>query len=380
MVCKTLRLQRTENMSEDGIKSLEEKLKQFEDDKNEQYPDTSGTVTKLPIQDNRKRNLVFDEERFEETFLKCMICRENFDEDEKLPKMLPCHHTFCLDCLKQMFRVEGEFRQTLTSAFRSMPVAVKICCPTCRDGLITSEAEICRLPNDHTVLELLCFVKLTSKSDIQYCTKHKMQPLNFFCEPCIIPVCCDCTVLDHKESRGHVVMNVDEALQKYAPVLEETMTEMKNEEKGLEEKKIALEKAAENIEQIQKELAVQIRNTFDRMRDAIDDRERALFEISETEIEKKRAEIRDQLKAVSNREKALQNEKDGLEAARNDRNIKAMFTNHQSARQTLGKKVFIPGPSKSAKDFAVSFQFNSRQENNVRQTISGFGDVTFKLT
>ncbi|KAJ8304784.1 hypothetical protein KUTeg_018367 [Tegillarca granosa] len=52
-----------------------------------------------------------------------------------------------------------------------------------------------------------------------------------------------------------------------------------------------------------------------------------------------------------------------------------MFTNHQSARQTLGKKVFIPGPSKSAKDFAVSFQFNSRQENNVRQTISGFGDL-----
>ncbi|KAJ8304785.1 hypothetical protein KUTeg_018368 [Tegillarca granosa] len=80
---------------------------------------------------------------------------------------------------------------------------------------------------------------------------------------------------------------------------------MKNEEKGLEEKKIALEKAAENIEQIQKELAVQIRNTFDRMRDAIDDRERALFEISETEIEKKRAEIRDQLKAVSNREKSF---------------------------------------------------------------------------
>jgi len=34
--------------------------------------------------ESRKRNLVLDEERFEDTFLKCLICRENYDDGEKV--------------------------------------------------------------------------------------------------------------------------------------------------------------------------------------------------------------------------------------------------------------------------------------------------------
>lgn len=364
-----------EMSEEEDKEKLEEKLKQFEDDLTT-YGSSDATVEEA--HKSRKRNIIFDEERFEETFLKCMICREMYDEDEKLPKMLPCHHTFCLDCLQQMFRVEGEYRQSLTSAFRSMPMAVKICCPTCRDGLICSEQDIKRLPNDTTILELLCYIKQTGKTDVQYCTKHKMQPLNFFCEPCITPVCCDCTVIDHKEKNGHIVMNVDEALNKYTPVLDETLVEMDSQVKVVEEKKQVLEKAADNIEQIQKELAVQIRQTFDRMRDAIDERERELFNLSEHEIDKKRNEIGDQLAMVHDRESHLKKDRTNLQNAKESKDISAMFTHHQSAREVLAKKIEIPGPSRATKDFAVSFQFNSRAENNIRSNISVFGDVNFK--
>ncbi|XP_021344764.1 tripartite motif-containing protein 59-like [Mizuhopecten yessoensis] len=329
---------------------------------------------------DRKRNLVFDEERFEDTFLKCLICRENFDDTEKAPKMLPCHHTFCLDCLRQMFRVEGEFRQNLSSAFRAMPMAVKICCPSCREALILSDAEIVRLPNDHTVLELLSFVRSTGKKDVQYCTKHKMQPLNFFCEPCILPVCCDCTVIDHKEKNGHRVMNVEEALDKYTPVIDETLADLQSAEQTLLDKRQSLEKSADNIEQIQRELAVQIRQTFDRLRDAIDERERELFKMSESEIDRKRGEIDEQLQIVQSREESVTAEKDRLNSAREDKNISAMFSTHQTARETLEKKVHIPGPSPSSKDFAVSFQFNSRQENVIKASIAGLGDVSFKMS
>ena len=159
-----------------------------------------------------------------------------------------------------MFRVEGEFRQSLTSAFRGMPMAVKIQCPTCRDGLITSEAELRRLPNDHTITELLTFVKDTGKSDIQYCTKHQMQPLNFFCEPCIQPVCCDCTVIDHKEAKGHVVVNVEEALEKYTPILDDTMADIKTQKLELAGQRDALEQAGETVDQIQQDLTQHIRS------------------------------------------------------------------------------------------------------------------------
>lgn len=340
---------------------------------------TDGTYKPKESTD-RKRNLVFDEERFEETFLKCLICRENFDSSEKSPKMLPCHHTFCLDCLRQMFRVEGEFRQNLSSAFRQMPLAVKICCPSCRDAMILSDAEIVRLPNDHTVVELLSFVRSTCKKDVQYCTKHKMQPLNFFCEPCILPVCCDCTVIDHKEKNGHRVMNVEEALGKYTPVLDKTLADLQSAEKTILDKRQALEKAADNVEQIQRELAVQIRQTFDRLRDAIDERERELFKMSESEIDRKRAEIDEQLKVVQSRQEVLTAEKNKLQSAKDEKNISAMFSNHQTARETLEQKISIPGPLPSSKDFAVSFQFNSRQESVIKASIAGLGDVSFKTT
>ena len=51
---------------------------------------------------HHRRNLIFDEERFEETFLKCFICRESYNHTDKLPKILQCHHTFCVDCLCQV--------------------------------------------------------------------------------------------------------------------------------------------------------------------------------------------------------------------------------------------------------------------------------------
>lgn len=52
--------------------------------------------------DANKRNLVVDEAAFEEQFLRCHICHEKFDQTEKAPKSLPCNHTFCLPCLKQV--------------------------------------------------------------------------------------------------------------------------------------------------------------------------------------------------------------------------------------------------------------------------------------
>ncbi|KAH3843839.1 tripartite motif-containing protein 59-like isoform X2 [Dreissena polymorpha] len=363
-------------MTTEEDRKLAEKLKQFE--MKDESANTERHLVPFEPADQRKRNLVLDEERFEDTFLKCLICRENYDDDEKVPKMLPCHHTFCLDCLNQMFRVEGEFRQTLTSAFRAMPVAVKISCPTCREGIIASALEIKKLPNDHTVLELVAFIKQIGKAKVAYCSKHQLQPLNFFCEPCMQPVCCDCTVLDHKESTGHEVINVDEAMKKYSPAIDKTLGEIDSEKKSLEEKRHALEKAFDNVEQIQRELAVQIRQTFDRIRDSVDERERELFDLSEREIDRKRTMLRDCMKLVTTRENELKQQSAKLTQTKDHKDLVNMFDFNKAARDCLQSKPDIP-VSKSSEDFAVSFQFNSRQENGIRSTIANFGDVTFKF-
>ncbi|CAL1531746.1 unnamed protein product [Lymnaea stagnalis] len=359
---------------------LEEKLRQFQNDsKKDDNEDTKGTYSSTHLSElekQRRRNLIFDEERFEETFLKCLICREMYNEVDKLPKMLHCHHTYCMDCLYQMYRVEGEFRQSLTGVFRGMPMTVKIQCPTCREGIIISEPELRRLPNDHTIMELLCFVSQTGKNEVQYCTKHQMQPLNFFCEPCVTPVCCDCTVIDHKESKGHVVVNVDEAMKKYTPIVEETLGEINIEKVSLAEKREALESAQDDLDQIQKDLTTQIRAVFDNIRAVLDERERELYDIADSEIERKRELLDGHMRVLVDRESLLNAEFNELQRAKDDKDISLIFTGHKSAMDALAKKVHVP--LNSTRGFSVTFQFSSRVDSSVRQQISNLGDIIFQ--
>ncbi|BFY97542.1 hypothetical protein BsWGS_00582 [Bradybaena similaris] len=343
----------------------------------EESEDTRGTYSlESELEKQRRRNLIFDEERFEETFLKCLICREVYNEVDKLPKMLHCHHTFCLDCLYQMYRVEGEFRQSLTGVFRSMPMTVKIQCPTCREGILISEQELRRLPNDHTIMELLTFVNQTSKNDVQYCAKHQMQPLNFFCEPCIMPVCCDCTVIDHKESKGHIVVNVDEAMKTYTPIVEETLDEIRSEKFNIAAKREALENALYELDQIQRNLNTQIRAVFDKIREVLDEREKELYAVSESEIERKRDNIAGHMKVLMDREYQLNSEFNDLQKAKDEKDISQLFSGHKNAREMLAKKVYVP--INSTKGFSVNFQYSSRAEATIKQNVANLGDIIFK--
>lgn len=299
-----------------------------------------------------------------------------YNEVDKLPKMLHCHHTFCMDCLYQMYRVEGEFRQSLTGVFRSLPMTVKIQCPTCREGVIISESELRRLPNDHTIMELLYFVTHTGKNDVQYCTKHQMQPLNFFCEPCIMPVCCDCTVIDHKESKGHIVVNVDEAMKKYTPIVEETLRDIACEKADLAEKKEALESAQDDLDQIQKNLNSQIHSVFDKIRECLSEREKELYDVSESEIERKRDILHGHMKVLMDREAQLSSQSNELQKAKDDRDISLIFTGHKSAREVLSTQINIP--TNSTKGFSVTFQFSSRTDSTIKQQLTNLGDIIFQ--
>uniref|UniRef100_A0A0B7AH40 RING-type domain-containing protein n=3 Tax=Arion vulgaris TaxID=1028688 RepID=A0A0B7AH40_9EUPU len=369
-------IQRQEESNMDENVKVEEKLKQFKNDcKTDSYEETQVTYTS-DLDKQRRRNLIFDEERFEETFLKCLICREMYNEVDKLPKMLHCHHTFCMDCLYQMYRVEGEFRQTLTGVFRGMPMTVKIQCPTCREGIIISDSELRRLPNDHTIMELLSFVSKTGKNDVKYCTKHQMQPLNFFCEPCIMPICCDCTVIDHKESKGHVVVNVDEAMKTYAPIVTETLDDIRAEKVILAEKREALESSLEDLDKTQRGLNTQIRAVFDNIREILDEREKELYCVSESEIERKRELLEGHMKVLMDRESQLNSEFNELQKAKDDRDISQIFTGHKSAREVLSQKVYVP--TNSTKGFSVTFQFSSRADSTIKQNVANLGDIVFK--
>lgn len=175
-----------------------------------------------------------------EHLLKCPVCLETF----QTPKILPCLHSFCQKCLKNILK-EGENI---------------IICPTCRAEIeipgggveelntnffinnmldfitvqsYTSRPIDCTNCEDHSVaiarcgecVEFLCEqclaahkrTKLTKEhevmdlkdlqsSDVQdqmhrplYCIHHDKEILKYYCETCDDPVCRECLIMEHRE-------------------------------------------------------------------------------------------------------------------------------------------------------------------------------------
>ena len=74
--------------------------------------------------------------------LECQICSEPFDEQGRKPKILPCHHTFCLQCMKQMSFLHGNRK-------------MKIKCPYDNKVFNVSSNDVAQFPNDLTMMHLL---------------------------------------------------------------------------------------------------------------------------------------------------------------------------------------------------------------------------------
>ncbi|XP_071958692.1 uncharacterized protein [Antedon mediterranea] len=75
------------------------------------------------------------------SLLECPLCFEPFDNNIRLPKMLSCQHTSCLDCLD---RIVGKKK--------------KVQCPTCRYEYKVPKTGVKALPNNLTIISMMCHV------------------------------------------------------------------------------------------------------------------------------------------------------------------------------------------------------------------------------
>lgn len=81
----------------------------------------------------------------------CSICTDVF----KIPKVLPCQHTFCLCCLER--------HHDATNSQRLVPVS-SFACPTCRKVCYVPRHSLDQLPTDFKVDQILDLVKVMSRS------------------------------------------------------------------------------------------------------------------------------------------------------------------------------------------------------------------------
>ncbi|KAI8493589.1 hypothetical protein Bbelb_285100 [Branchiostoma belcheri] len=142
--------------------------------------------------------------------LSCSICLELFTR----PKVLPCQHTFCQDCLQNHAGRGRTFQ-----------------CPNCRQQVRLPRQGVAGLPDSHIVANLC--ERLQNQAAVSEETREQPQPANrcsfhpseevrLYCKLCKVPVCHVCLDESHDE---HPTMSLRKAIQQHRGPVQALITE-----------------------------------------------------------------------------------------------------------------------------------------------------------
>ena len=126
-----------------------------------------------------------------ESIFECGVCFKTYNHSEKKPLSLPCGHTFCLECLRQINK-------------HSI-----IKCPFDK---IAHHVNAENLPVNYAVLTALPITQSNTNgsgsgqkdSAVQYCDTHRNKKVKFFCKNDTEMFCSKC-VLKHTNAKHEVI-------------------------------------------------------------------------------------------------------------------------------------------------------------------------------
>ncbi|XP_070206013.1 uncharacterized protein [Littorina saxatilis] len=161
----------------------------------------------------------------------CSLCLEVFT----CPKLLPCHHTFCLTCLKDLTSRQG------TASFS---------CPQCRLDVVIPAGGVAAFQSNF----YLRSEDLERARNKTMCMTHPDQNLDLYCADCKQAVCLKWVLTKHKQhdtkDLSEVATEAKEQLKKDAARLQEAVSYMTDEVsaeskelKDVQDKKAALQAA-----------------------------------------------------------------------------------------------------------------------------------------
>ncbi|XP_078666256.1 tripartite motif-containing protein 2-like [Branchiostoma floridae x Branchiostoma belcheri] len=156
--------------------------------------------------------------------LSCSICLELFTR----PKVLPCQHTFCQNCLRDLAGNKVRFQ-----------------CPNCRRRVKIPAQGVAGLQDNRMVASLCDRISNQpavstegqSNADVEVsqrlkgqqagnkCDKHPSEKLRVYCKQCLVPVCDECLDQDHV---GHTNMSLKKAMEERSASIKTSVDQGKN--------------------------------------------------------------------------------------------------------------------------------------------------------
>ena len=300
---------------------------------------TYHPVMTQPLRVQSKISIRPQIEHVRHKFLECYVCNEDFNDDDHIPRSLPCLHCVCETCLETLktrdavfcpecneshtipngdvknFRRDGS-RDYLVNYLKVQTNETAITCDECtnkRRG--THRCKECSqfLCNDCTDAHMK--TKVTKKHDIinvndlkdrtieefqiiQHCPikGHEDQQFTYYCisDTCDQPVCAICAVQSHSEAKGHKLRPLSEVYLETKRSVETLVSEVKHKQLTADNTLNIVDGIISNLDTVQ-----------DKLTDDID----IAFEKCIKKIEERREEVKNEvLNAVSSKKKRLQNQ------------------------------------------------------------------------
>ncbi|VDI24710.1 Hypothetical predicted protein [Mytilus galloprovincialis] len=132
----------------------------------------------------------------QQRYLECGICTEAFDEENHIPKLLPCLHTFCLKCISSLHN-----RKTLT-------------CPLCKKTHDIKTNDFSCLPKDNTRRDLTAFLEKFAKHYSERCNIcMEITKIVCKCENCSVNICSQCKSRHKREKPMHTLTKIAHNLE-----------------------------------------------------------------------------------------------------------------------------------------------------------------------
>uniref|UniRef100_UPI0037E86EF6 tripartite motif-containing protein 59 n=1 Tax=Semicossyphus pulcher TaxID=241346 RepID=UPI0037E86EF6 len=140
--------------------------------------------------------------------LTCSVCYSLFAD----PRVLPCSHTFCKNCLDNLLQVSTNY-----SIWRPLRLPLK--CPNCRSVVELPPAGVDALPSNVSLRAIIEKYQSESEPRPPPCEEHHRQPLNMYCIQDRQLICGMCLTVG--EHQGHPIDDLQAAFirEKQTPSL-----------------------------------------------------------------------------------------------------------------------------------------------------------------
>ncbi|XP_056195321.1 LOW QUALITY PROTEIN: transcription intermediary factor 1-beta [Falco biarmicus] len=224
----------------------------------------------------------------------CGVCRELL-RAEREPRLLPCLHSVCRECLRAAPGpaaasdgpvvncpickhechlkdiVENYFLRDIGSETAANSQGLSQCCTSCEDNaLATSYCVECSEPLCETCVEAHQRVKYTKDHTVRaagggkmkegehavYCSVHKQEPLVLFCSTCDTLTCRDCQLNAHKD---HQYQFLEDAVRNQRKILAMLVKRLGDKHASLQRSTKEVRSFIRQVTDVQKRVQVDVK-------------------------------------------------------------------------------------------------------------------------